>query len=98
MPTPEKNVLDRSQKELEQTFERMGRNCEDALAVLRHINLDEVSPENREQVHDQIHTLREMVRILSPDFEKKLMVETAKLGRALSRDEVQTLLYGLDEF
>jgi hypothetical protein len=51
-----------------------------------------------EQVHDQIHTLREMVRILSPDFEKKLMVQTAKLGHALSRDEVLSLLYGLDEF
>jgi hypothetical protein len=91
MPTPEKNVLDRSQKELEQTFERMVRNCEDALAILRHINLDELSPENREQVHDRIHTLREMVRIFSPDFEKKMMVQTAKLRRALSRDEVLSL-------
>jgi hypothetical protein len=98
MPNPETNVLDRSEKELEQIFERIGRNCEHALAIFRHIKLEELSTENRERVYSQIHTLREMARILSPDFEKKLMVETAKLGRALSRGEVKSLLYGLDEF
>jgi hypothetical protein len=64
----------------------------------RHIDLAGLSPEIGEQVHSQIHTLREMVRILSPDFEKKLMVETAKLRRGLSREEALRLLYGLGEF
>ena len=73
MPAPETNILDRGEKELEQIFERMRRNCEDALAILRHINLEELSTENREHVYSQIHTLREMVRIFSPDFEKKLI-------------------------
>jgi hypothetical protein len=92
------DILDRAENELEQIFERMRRHCESALGIFRHINLDELSPENREHICDRIHTLREMARILSPDFEKKLMIETDKLGRALSRDEAQTLLYGLDEF
>jgi aspartyl/asparaginyl-tRNA synthetase len=98
MPSPETNILDRAESEVEQIFERMRRHCERALAILRDINLDELSPENREQVHRQIHALREFVRILSPDFEKKLMVEAAKLGRDLSREEALRLLYGLDEF
>jgi hypothetical protein len=98
MPAPEPNILDRGEKELEQIFERTRRNCEDALAIVRHINLEELSPENREHICGKIHTLREMVRILSPDFEKKLMVETAKLRRGLSREEALRLLYGLDEF
>ena len=98
MPTPETNTLDRAESEVEQIFERMRRHCEGALAIFRHINLDELSPENREQVHRQIHMLREMFRILSPDFEKQMMVETAKLGRDLSREEALRLLYGLDEF
>jgi hypothetical protein len=38
-----------------------------------------------------------MVRILRPDFEERLMVETEKLGRGLSREDVVGLLYGLDE-
>jgi hypothetical protein len=98
MRTPETNILDRAKSEVEQIFERMRRHCEGALAIFRHINLGELSPEDREQAHHQIHTLREIVRILSSEFEEKLMVETAKLGRDLSRDEAQTLLYGLDEF
>jgi aspartyl/asparaginyl-tRNA synthetase len=72
MPTPETNILDQAENELEKIFKRMRRNCEEALELLRHINLEELSPEQREQIHLRIHTLREMVRILSPDFEKKL--------------------------
>ena len=98
MPSPETKILDRAESEVEQIFERMRRHCERALAIFRDINLDELSPENREQVHRQIHTLREFVRILSPDFEKKLMVEAAKLGRDLSREEALCLLYGLEKF
>jgi hypothetical protein len=38
------------------------------------------------------------VRILSPEFEKKLMVATTAMsGRDLSPEEVLSLLYGLDE-
>ena len=98
MRTPETKILNRAGSELEQIFERTRRHCESALAIFRHVNLDELSPENREQVHGQIHTLREMFRILSPDFEKQMIVETAKLGRDLSREEALRLLYGLDEF
>ena len=61
------------------------------------MNLEELSPQDREYICGQIHTRREMARILSPDFEKKLMVEAAKLGRDLSREEALRLLYGLDE-
>jgi hypothetical protein len=94
----ETNVLDQAESELEQIFERMGRNCEGALELFRHVNLEELSPQDREYICGQIHTLREMARILSRDFEKKLTVQVAKQGRALSRDEVQTLLYGLEKF
>ena len=38
-----------------------------------------------------------MVRILSPDFEKKLMVEAEKLDRGLTPGEVRCLLYGIPE-
>ena len=67
------------------------------MKFIRGIELDDLSPESREQIYCQIHTLREIVRILSSDFEKKLLVATAKSGRALSREEVIALLYGLDE-
>jgi hypothetical protein len=76
----------------------MRRNCERALAILWNINLDELCPEDREQAHHQMHTLSEIVRIPSPEFEKQLMVETAKLRRDLTREEALGLLYGLDEF
>jgi hypothetical protein len=98
MRTAERNVLDRAENELERICEQMRRNCEDALELLGHIDLEELSPENRERVHCRIHTLREIVRIFRPDFEKKLMVEMDRLRRALSRDEAKTLFYGLDEF
>ena len=75
----------------------MRRNCESALEILRGIELDGLSPEVREQLCDRIQTFREIVRILSPDFEKKLMLETDKLGRGLSPEEVRCLLYGLAE-
>jgi len=52
------------------------------------VNLEELSPQDREYICGQIHTLREMARILSPDFEKKLTVQVAKQGRALSRVQV----------
>ena len=97
MSDSDRNTVERARKELEQVFERMRRNCESALEIMRGIEVDDLSPESREQLCGQIHTLREMVRILSPDFEKKLMVETDKLGRGLSPDEARCLLYGLDE-
>ena len=75
----------------------MRQNCEQALRIIRDIDLDDLSPENREQLYGQIHTLREIVRILSPDFEKKLIIETEKVGRDLSPDEVRCLLYGIAE-
>jgi hypothetical protein len=76
--------LSRASNELEEISGRMRRNCEGALEIIRNIGLDDLSPESREWLCGQIHTLREMVRILSPNFEKKLMVETEKLGRGLS--------------
>ena len=90
----EANILLRA-NELEQIFERMRWNCEAALEIIRNIDLNDLSPESRESLCGQIHTLREMVRILSPNFEKKLMVETEKLGRGLSPNEVRCLLYGI---
>jgi hypothetical protein len=75
MPRIETNILERATKECERIFERMRQNCEQALEIIRDMDLDDLSPESREQLDGQIHTLREMVRILSPDFEKKLMVE-----------------------
>jgi hypothetical protein len=98
MPNSQTNIFDGAENELEEIFKRMRRNCEEARAIFRHIDLDKLSPKKREQVSSQIHTLREMVRILRPEFGKKLTVETAKLRRALSRDEVLSLLYGLEEF
>jgi len=97
MPIPETKVLDRIENQLDQILDRTRRNYQDALEIIRDIELDDLSPESREQLYGQIHTLREMVRILSPDFQKKLMVETAKLRRALSPTEVIRLLYGVDE-
>ena len=86
-----------SDSELEQIFERMRLNCELALEIIRRLDLDHLDPASRERLYDQIHTLREIVRILSPEFEKKLMVETEKRGRGLSPDEARYLLYGMDE-
>ena len=97
MSGPETEMVERANKELEQIFERIRRNCESALEILQNIELDGLSPEIREQLYDRTHTFREMVRILRPDFEERLMVETEKLGRGLSREDVVGLLYGLDE-
>jgi hypothetical protein len=66
-----RNILDLAQNEHKQILERMRRNCERALAIFWNINLDELCPEDREQAYHQIHTLREIVRILSPEFEKQ---------------------------
>jgi hypothetical protein len=88
-------ILFPARSELEEISERMRRNCEAALEIIRNIDLDDLSPESRECLCGQIHTLREMVRILSPNFEKKLMLETEKLGRGLSPHEVRCLLYGI---
>ena len=95
MPDVETKILERATKECEQIFDRMRRNCEAALEIIRDIELDDLSPESREQLYDRIHTLREMVRILSPDFQKKLMAEAEKLDRRLSPDEVRCPLYGI---
>lgn len=97
MLTHETEVLSRGNNELEQILGRMRRNCEHALEVIRDSDPDDLSPESREQLYGQIHTLREIVRLLSPDFEQTVIVKTAKLGRALSREEVLGLLYGLEE-
>ncbi|PWT84184.1 MAG: hypothetical protein C5B58_05115 [Acidobacteria bacterium] len=97
MATPETNILSRGNKELEQVFERMRLNCEVALELIRGIDLHRLNPASRERMYSQIHTIREIVRILSPEFEKKLMVATAMSGRDLSPEEVLSLLYGLDE-
>lgn len=97
MSGSERNIAERARKEFEQILERMRRNSEHALEIIRDIELDDLSPESREQLCGQIHTLREIVRILSPDFEKKLMVETDKLGRDISPDEARCLLYGIAE-
>ena len=75
----------------------MRLNCEVALEIIRGIDLHGLNPASRERLYSQIHTLREIVRILSPEFEKKLMVATAMSGRDLSPEEVLSLLYGLDE-
>jgi hypothetical protein len=91
------DVLFRGNNELEQILGRMRWNCEHALQVIRDTDPEDLSAESREQLYGQIHTLREIVRLLSPDFEQKVIVKTAKLGRALSREEVLGLLYGLDE-
>jgi hypothetical protein len=88
-------ILFPARSELEEISERMRRNCEAAVEIIRNIDLDDLSPESRECLCGQIHTLREMVRILSPNFEKKLMLETEKLGRGLSSYEVRCLLYGI---
>jgi hypothetical protein len=97
MSNSETNIVERARKELEQIFERMRRNCEAGLEIFQDIDLDGLRPESREQLYGQIHTFREIVRILSPDFEKKLTVKTEKVGRGLSPDEVRCLLYGIDE-
>ena len=65
-----------------------------ALEIIGDIELNDLSPEIREQLYDQIHTLREIVRLLSPDFEEKVIVETAKLGRALSRERFKVCCMG----
>jgi hypothetical protein len=97
MPMPETKMLDRIENELDQILDRTRRNYQDALEIIRDIELDDLSPESRERLYGQIHALREMVRILSPEFQKKLMVETAKLRRGLSPTEVLRLVYGVDE-
>jgi hypothetical protein len=95
MVNHETNILSRADKELEQFFERMRRSCERALEIIGDIERDDLSSESREQLYDRIHMLCEMVTILSPDFEKKLIVETEKLGPGVSPDEVRYLLYGV---
>ena len=97
MPGLERTISFRASNELEQIFERMRRNCEAALEIIRDIELDDLRPQSRERLCDRVHTLREIVRMLSPEFEKKLMVATAKAGRDLSPQDVLSLLYGLDE-
>jgi hypothetical protein len=97
MPMPEPKIFERIENELDQILDRTRRNYQDALEIIRDIEVDDLSPESREQLYGQIHAFREMVRILSPDFQKKLMVETAKLRRALSPGEVLRLLYRVDE-
>ena len=91
------NTLSRGDCELEQTFERMRLNCELALEIIRRLDLNRLNPASRERLYSQIHTLREIVRILSPDFEKKLMAALAVSGRDLSPEEILSLFYGLDE-
>jgi hypothetical protein len=97
MAAPETNTLSRGNNEVEQTFERMKLNCELALEIIRRLDLDHLNPVSGERLYSQIHTLREIVRILSPEFEKKLIVATAVSGRDLSPEEVLSLFYGLDE-
>ena len=60
----------------------MRRNCEATLGVIQGIDMQDLSLESREQLYGRIHTLREIVRTLSFDFEKKLMVETEGLAAA----------------
>lgn len=96
MAGPETNSVFPDGNELEQILERMRLNCELALEIIRRLDLDRLTPASRERLHSQIHTLREIVRILSPEFEKKLIVATAVAGRDLSPEEVLSLLYGLD--
>ena len=96
MSAVETNILESATKECEWIFERMRQNCEDALEIIRDMDLGDLSAES-EQLHGRIHTLREIVRILSCDFEKKLKVETEKLGRRLSLSEARCLLYGRAE-
>jgi hypothetical protein len=57
--------------------------------------MQDLSLESGEQLYGRIHTLREIVRTLSSDFEKMLMVETETLGCGLSPDEVRSPLYGV---
>jgi hypothetical protein len=97
MAAAKTNNLSRGDSELEQTFERMRLNCELALEIIRRLDLNRLNPASRERLYSQIHTLREIVRILSPEFEKKLIVATAVSSRDLSQEEVLSLLYGLDE-
>jgi hypothetical protein len=97
MAAAKTNNLSRGDSELEQTFERMRLNCELALEIIRRLDLNRLNPASRERLYSQIHTLREIVRILSPEFEKKLILATAASGRDLSHEEVLSLLYGLDE-
>jgi hypothetical protein len=97
MPMPEPKILDPIENDLDQILDGTRRNYQDALEIIQNLEVDDLSPESREELYGQIHTFREMVRILSPDFQKKLMVETAKLRRALSPTEVLRLLYGVDE-
>jgi len=97
MVGPETDSVFPDGNELEQIFERMRLNCELALEIIRRFDLDRLSHASRERLYSQIHTLREIVRILSPEFEKKLILATAVAGRDLSPEEVLTLLYGLDE-
>jgi hypothetical protein len=97
MPAVETNILESVTKECEGIFERMRRDCEDALEIIRDMDLGDLSAESREQLHDRIHTLREIVRMLSCDFEDKLKAETEKLGRGLSLAEARCLLYGRAE-
>ena len=97
MPDLETTILLRGNHELEQIFERMRRNCEQALEIIRDIERDDLSPQSRQRLCDRVHTLREIVRILTPDFEKKPTVETEKRGRGLSADEARCLPYGMDQ-
>ena len=71
-------ILFRANHELEQIFERMRRNCEQALEIIRDIKRDDLSPQSRQRLCDRVHTLREIVKILTPDFEKELTAETEK--------------------
>jgi hypothetical protein len=93
----ETDVLSRANNELGQVFERTKLNCELALEIIRRLDLEHLNPASRERLYSQIHTLREIVRILSPEFEKQLMVATAMAGRDLTPEEVLNLFYGLDE-
>lgn len=97
MPNPETNILSRANNELEQILERIRLNCEVALEIMQGVEMQDLSLESREQLYGRIHTLREIVRTLSSDFEKKLMKATTKFGRGLSSDEVRSLLYGVAE-
>jgi hypothetical protein len=97
MPDLERTILFQANNDLEQIFDRMSRNCEAALEIIQDIELDDLSAQSRERLCDRVHTIREIVRVLSPGFENKLMVETEKLGRGLSPDEVRCLLYGIPE-
>jgi hypothetical protein len=95
MVNHETNILSRANEELEQFFERMRRNCERALEIIQDTEKDDLSSKSCEQLYGRIHVLCEMLAILSPGFEKKLMVETEKLGPGVSPDDVRFLLYGV---